>query len=255
MLKGEPSSPTRSKSARVSRPRTALQGTRRRSSTTRPFPIETFDIIVIDECHRSIYNLWRQVLEYFDASPDRPHRHADQADLRLLQPEPRDGVQPRAGRGRRRQRRLRRLPHPHRDHRRAARRSRPGSTSTSATARRARVRWEQLDEDLTYDRRPARPRRGRRGPDPHRDPHLPDKLFTEIFPGRTEVPKTLIFAKDDSHADDIVQIVPRGVRQGQRLLSEDHLPHRLHARCRKENRRGWEGDRGSRLEKNIESFA
>jgi len=27
-----------------------------------------------------------------------------------------------------------------------------------------------------------------------------DKLFTEIFPGRKEVPKTLIFAKDDSHA-------------------------------------------------------
>src|SRR4029077_13279860 len=34
-----------------------------------------------------------------------------------------------------------------------------------------------------------------------------DRLFTEIFPGRTEVPKTLIFAKDDSHADDIVRIV------------------------------------------------
>ena len=34
-----------------------------------------------------------------------------------------------------------------------------------------------------------------------------DRLFTEIFPGRTEVPKTLIFAKDDSHAEDIVQIV------------------------------------------------
>src|SRR5262249_44036457 len=31
-------------------------------------PIETFDFIIIDECHRSIYNLWRQVLEYFDAS-------------------------------------------------------------------------------------------------------------------------------------------------------------------------------------------
>ena len=30
-------------------------------------PIETFDFIIIDECHRSIYNLWRQVLEYFDA--------------------------------------------------------------------------------------------------------------------------------------------------------------------------------------------
>ena len=31
------------------------------------YPIDTFDIIIIDECHRSIYNLWRQVLEYFDA--------------------------------------------------------------------------------------------------------------------------------------------------------------------------------------------
>lgn len=30
-------------------------------------PIEAFDIIVTDECHRSIYNLWAQVLEYFDA--------------------------------------------------------------------------------------------------------------------------------------------------------------------------------------------
>ena len=30
-------------------------------------PIETFDVIVTDECHRSIYQLWRQVLEYFDA--------------------------------------------------------------------------------------------------------------------------------------------------------------------------------------------
>jgi type I restriction enzyme, R subunit len=30
-------------------------------------PIETFDVIVTDECHRSIYNLWAQVLEYFDA--------------------------------------------------------------------------------------------------------------------------------------------------------------------------------------------
>ena len=30
-------------------------------------PIESFDFIVIDECHRSIYNLWKQVLDYFDA--------------------------------------------------------------------------------------------------------------------------------------------------------------------------------------------
>jgi type I restriction enzyme R subunit len=40
-----------------------------------PFPVtynekvppEFFDLIIIDECHRSIYNLWQQVLDYFDA--------------------------------------------------------------------------------------------------------------------------------------------------------------------------------------------
>jgi type I restriction enzyme R subunit len=30
-------------------------------------PIEEFDFVIIDECHRSIYNLWQQVLDYFDA--------------------------------------------------------------------------------------------------------------------------------------------------------------------------------------------
>jgi type I restriction enzyme, R subunit len=39
-------------------------------------PVETFDFIIIDECHRSIYNLWKQVLDYFDASltASPPHR-------------------------------------------------------------------------------------------------------------------------------------------------------------------------------------
>ena len=30
-------------------------------------PIDFFDFIIVDECHRSIYGKWRQVLEYFDA--------------------------------------------------------------------------------------------------------------------------------------------------------------------------------------------
>ena len=68
------------------------------------------------------------------------------------------------------------------------------------------VRWERLDEDLAYDAdqldrdvvAPTRYARFRT---------FRDKLFTEIFPGRTGVPKTLIFAKDDSHAEDIVKIV------------------------------------------------
>ena len=42
------------------------------------YPPEFFDVIIIDECHRSIYNVWKQVLEYFDsfqigltATPDK----------------------------------------------------------------------------------------------------------------------------------------------------------------------------------------
>ena len=30
-------------------------------------PISEFDVIIVDECHRSIYNKWKQVLDYFDA--------------------------------------------------------------------------------------------------------------------------------------------------------------------------------------------
>ena len=67
-------------------------------------------------------------------------------------------------------------------------------------------RWERLDDDLAY------------GPgELDRDVVSPDQIRTvvrtfrdrlpEIFPGRTDVPKTLIYAKDDAHAEDIVQIV------------------------------------------------
>ena len=70
-----------------------------------------------------------------------------------------------------------------------------------------KVRWEKLDDDFTYyashlDRDVVASDQIRTVVRTFRD-----KLFTEIFPGRTDVPKTLIFAKDDSHADDIVQIV------------------------------------------------
>src|SRR5207248_423335 len=70
-----------------------------------------------------------------------------------------------------------------------------------------KVRWEQLDEDLAYA--PNELDRAVVAPDQIRTVirAFRDRLFTEIFPGRTVVPKTLIFAKDDSHADDIVKIV------------------------------------------------
>ena len=63
-----------------------------RSSTTRSIPIETFDFIVIDECHRSIYNVWRQVLGILRRLHHRPDRHAHRPDHRLLQRQPRPGI-------------------------------------------------------------------------------------------------------------------------------------------------------------------
>src|SRR5688572_11467359 len=87
-----------------------------------------------------------------------------------------------------------------------AARSKKVSTSTNATRKRAR-RWERLDEDLAYaapelDRSVVVPSQIRTVLQAYKD-----ALFTELFPGRTLVPKTLIFCKDDSHAEDVVHLV------------------------------------------------
>jgi type I restriction enzyme R subunit len=70
-----------------------------------------------------------------------------------------------------------------------------------------KVRWEMLNDDLEYDA--SQLDRDVVAKDQIRTVvrTFRDKLFTEIFPGRTEVPKTLVFAKDDSHAEDIVEII------------------------------------------------
>ena len=70
-----------------------------------------------------------------------------------------------------------------------------------------KVRWEQLEEDLTYA--PNQLDRDVVAEDQIRTviQTFRYKLFTEIFPTRRDMPKTIIFAKDDSHADDIVRIV------------------------------------------------
>ncbi len=74
-------------------------------------------------------------------------------------------------------------------------------------------RWEQQDEDEAYsstqlDRNIVNPDQIRTVIRTFRD-KLP-----EIFPGRKEVPKTLIFAKTDSHADDIIQTVREEFGEG-----------------------------------------
>ena len=170
-------------------------------------PIETFDFIVTDECHRSIYNLWRQVLEYFDASLIGLTATPSKQTLGFFNQNLVMEYHLRAGRGRRRECRFRRLHHPHPDHRARSASSMPGYQVDYRDRQTRKIRWELADQDIPYDaeeldRRVVVPDQIRTIIRTFRD-----RLFTEIFPGRTEVPKTLIFAKDDSHADDIVQIV------------------------------------------------
>ena len=169
-------------------------------------PIETFDFIVTDECHRSIYNLWRQVLEYFDsyligltATPNKQTFGFFQQNLVQEYGHERavtDGVNVNydvyqikteiTDRGSRVDK---------------------GFLIDKRHRQTRKVRWMQLDEDLTYA--PGELDRAVVAPDQIRMVirTFRDRLFSEIFPGRTTVPKTLIFAKDDSHAEDIVKIV------------------------------------------------
>jgi type I restriction enzyme R subunit len=168
-------------------------------------PIEEFDFIITDECHRSIYNLWRQVLEYFDASligltatPSKQTFGFFQQNLVMEYGHEKavaDGVNVGC------------------DIYRINTAITQGGSKVDAgffvdkrDRQTRKVRWEQLDEVLTYESRDLD--REVVSPDQIRTilTAFKDNLFTDIFPGRADVPKTLIFAKDDSHADDIVRI-------------------------------------------------
>jgi type I restriction enzyme R subunit len=169
-------------------------------------PIETFDFIVTDECHRSIYNLWRQVLEYFDSFVIGLTATPSKNTLGFFN----QNVMP---------------AYTHEDaiadgvnvgfdfYRINTRITSAGSRVESGywidkrdRLTRAR-RAELLDTELSYTAQDLN--RDVVAPDQIRTVvrEFRDKLFTDIFPGRTEVPKTLVFARDDSHADDIVQII------------------------------------------------
>ncbi len=178
-------------------------------------PIEHFDFIVTDECHRSIYGVWRQVLEYFDAHliglTATPSSHTlgfFKQNLVSEYPYEQsvvDGVNVGFEVFR-----IRTLVSEH------------GGTVNSeyhvpVRDRRTRaIRYRQLDDDLEYtkkhlDEAVTVPNQIRAVLQCYRD-----KLFTELFPGRTGewVPKTLIFAKDDNHAEEIVHAVREVFGQG-----------------------------------------
>ena len=169
-------------------------------------PIEFFDFIVMDECHRSIYGLWRQVLEYFDAfligltaTPSKQTIGFFNQNLVMEYNHERavaDGVN--VG---------------YEVYRIKTQVTEQGGTvekgfyvDRRSKQTRAR-RWEQLDEDLSYeatqlDRSVVVPSQIRTVLQAFKQ-----ALSTELFPGRAMVPKTLIFCKDDSHAEDTVHLV------------------------------------------------
>jgi type I restriction enzyme R subunit len=169
-------------------------------------PIETFDFIVTDECHRSIYNLWRQVLDYFDASligltatPSKQTLGFFNQNLVMeynFEQAVADGVNVDFDLYT-----IRTLISEH------------GSTINAGfyvdfrERETRRIRYAKADEDIQYDASKLDRLVVARDQIRTIIRTFRDRLPAEIFPGRTEVPKTLIFAKDDSHAEDIVQIV------------------------------------------------
>ena len=175
-------------------------------------PPEFFDFIIIDECHRSIYNLWRQVLEYFDAfligltaTPDnrtygffKKNVVSEYGHEQAVA----DGVN--VGNE------IYVIETQTTQHGGQLKLNQQVEKRERLTRRR---RWEAQDADVTYSAREL-----------DRDVVNPDQIRTvvrtfrdklpEIFPHRGEVPKTLVFAKTDSHADDIIQTVREEFGQG-----------------------------------------
>jgi type I restriction enzyme R subunit len=172
-------------------------------------PPEFFDFVIVDECHRSIYELWAQVLLYFDsfligltATPAGKTIGFFNKNLIMQYGHDEavtDGVNVDF------------------DVYRIRTRVTEGGATVVAEPTGVYVdkrhkltraeRIELLTQDLTYtadvlDRDVVAEDQIRTVIREFRNNVLPD-----AFPGRGEVPKTLIFAKDDSHADDIVRMV------------------------------------------------
>ena len=189
-------------------------------------PIETFDLIVTDECHRSIYGTWRQVLEYFDAfivgltaTPSVHTLGFFNRNLVAEYPYERsvvDGVnvgfevyriRTRSAKADRRSRRLR-----------------PSRCATSSTRA---ERYETLDADFSLHASAtsiapsSRRTKSARSSKPIATPCSPNS-----FPAASDVPKTLDLRQGRSPRRGDRAHRPRSLRQRQRLRQEDHLPHR-----------------------------
>ena len=182
-------------------------------------PIEQFDFIIIDECHRSIYNVWKQVLDYFDAfligltaTPDKRTFGFFEENVvseYTFDESVIDGVNVNFD-----------------VYNIETEISQKGSVVKAGwfVDRRDKLtrknRWTQEDEDTEYlkndlDKKVVNPSQIRNIIRQYKK-----ALQTEIFPNRKdengeyEVPKTLVFAKTDSHADDIIKIIREEFNEG-----------------------------------------
>ena len=182
-------------------------------------PIEEFDFIVTDECHRSIYGLWRQVLDYFDAfiigltaTPSKRTLGFFNQNLVAEYPYERsvaDGVNVGYEIYRIRTRVTEE----------GGRVEAEGGFEVPVRDKRTReVRYQKLDEDLDYknidlDRTVVNPNQIRTILQTYKE-----RVFEDMFPERKHnpewLPKTLIFAKDDNHAEEIVHIAREVFNEG-----------------------------------------
>lgn len=178
-------------------------------------PIEFFDFIIVDECHRSIYNLWKQVLDYFDsfligltATPDaRTYSFFNQNIVSEYshQDAVADGVNVGYEVYSIETEVTKKGAVIHKEN------IENGVTFKQFVETRSKLdrtkRLIELDDDIEY--KPTQLDKDVVNPSQIRlvIRTFKEKLKTEIFPNRGEVPKTLIFAKTDSHADDIIKII------------------------------------------------
>ena len=190
-----------------------LTGNQREVVYNPKYPPEFFDFIIIDECHRSIYNLWQQVLDYFDAfligltaTPDKRtfgFFHENVVSEYSHEQAVIDGVN--VGR--------------EGTYLIETEFSTKGNVILKQVVEKRerlsrRKRWEQLDEDVVY--KPSQLDRDVVNPSQIRNiiRAFKEKVLTEMFPFRKEVPKTLVFAKTDSHVDDIIGIIREEFGEG-----------------------------------------
>lgn len=178
-------------------------------------PIEFFDFIVVDECHRSIYGDWRQVLEYFDAFTigltATPSKHTlgyfnknmvseypyersvvDKVNVGYEIFSIRTDVGEQGGK------------------------IEKGFVVPVRDKKTRKETYETLDDEIVYtknelDRTVLNPNHIRTILESYKE-----SIFTELYPDREPswIPKTLIFAKDDNHAEEIVRIAREVFNKG-----------------------------------------